>query len=230
MIRQLIREMILQEKTLADVVPEKVYDWERDIKSGDGGALMYGDKATTEFRRVFKKDWHRHADHAFFQDPKKMQVVHFLGYYSGNHSLTDYFPEGKVTPGKIPGIDLPNRNELSCYGYVPPVDPRNLISFAPGPYFTFKKYRVTLVSTIDAATERLSNATPEDIARMKGSGLAKRPATTSLDSDFPIDEEGTVGMDLEEVVIDNWIVDTCYGPKEEAEYAEELGLKYEVLW
>jgi hypothetical protein len=66
---------------------------------------------------------------------------------------------------------------------------------------------------------------------MKGSGLAKRPSTLTSDIDFPIDDEDLGGYNtLEEVVIDNWIVDTCYGPKEEAEYAEELGLKYEALW
>ena len=34
---------------------------------------------------------------------------------------------------------------------------------------------------------------------------------------------------LEEVIIDNWIIDTFYCEKEDVEYAEELGLKYKVL-
>ena len=231
MIRNLIREMLLQEKTLADITRGgRVPGLGVDTDDSEGGGLKYGDKATTNYRRWIKKDWNQYADHAFFQDPKKMQVVHFLGYFSGGDSLTDYFPEGKVTPGRIPGIHIPNRNELSCYGYVPPADPKDFISFATGPYFTFKKYRVTLVSTIDAATERLSKATPADIERMKGSGLAKRPTSLSRDEDFPIDEKELEHFNIEEVVIDNWIVDTCYGPKHEAEYAKELGLKYEVLW
>jgi len=230
MIRYLIREMLLQEKTLADITHGRVPGPGVDTDDSEGGGLKYGDKVTTDYRRKIKKSWNRFSDHAFFQDPKKMQVVHFLGFFSGGDSLTDYFPEGKVTPGKIPGIHVPNRNELSCYGYIPPTDPKNFISFATGPYFTFKKYRVTLVSTIDAATERLSKATPADIERMKGSGLAKRPSTLTRDDELPIDEEGTVNYNIDEVVIDNWIVDTCYGPKHEAEYAAELGLKYEVLW
>ena len=230
MIRHLIREMLLQEKTLADITRGRVPGPGIDTDDSEGGGLKYGDKATTDYRRKIKKSWNRFADHTFFQDPKKMQVIHFLGYFSGGDSLTDYFPEGEVTPGRIPGIHIPNRNELSCYGYIPPADPKDFISFATGPYFTFKKYRVTLVSTIDAATERLSKATPADIERMKGSGLAKRPSTLSRDDELPIDEEGTVNYNIDEVVIDNWIVDTCYGPKHEAEYAEELGLKYEVLW
>jgi len=231
MIRHLIREMLLQEKTLADITRgRRIPGPDVDTDDSEGGGLKYGDRATTDYRRKIKKSWNRFADHAFFQDPKKMQVIHFLGLYSGGSSLTDYFPEGKVTPGRIPGIHIPSRNELSCFGYIPPANPKDFIGFATGPYFTFKKYRVTLVSTQDAATERLSKATPKDIERMKGSGLAKRPSALSPDSDFPIDEEGAFSYDLEEVVIDNWVVDTCYGPQEEAEYAEELGLKYEVLW
>ena len=231
MIRYLIREMLLQEKTLADITRgRRTPGPDVDTDDSQGGGLKYGDRVTTDYRRKIKKSWNRFADHTFFQDPKKMQVIHFLGYFSGGNSLTDYFPEGKVTPGRIPGIHIPSRNELSCYGYIPPADPKDFISFATGPYFTFKKYRVTLVSTLDAATERLSKATPADIERMKGSGLAKRPSTLSPDSDFPIDEEGAFSYNIEEVVIDNWIIDTCYGPEEEAEYAAELGLKYEVLW
>ncbi len=231
MIRHLIREILLQEKTLGTITRGRVPGPGIDTDDSQGGGLKYGDRVTTDYRRKIKKSWNRFADHTFFQDPKKMQVIHFLGYFSGGNSLTDYFPEGEVTPGRIPGIHIPSRNELSCYGYTPPTDPREFTGIATGPYFTFKKYRVTLVSTLDAATERLSNATPEDIERMKGSGLAKRPSTLTSDIDFPIDDEDLGGYNtLEEVVIDNWIVDTCYGPKEEAEYAEELGLKYEALW
>lgn len=160
-----------------------------------------------------------------------MQVIHYLGYFSERRSLEDYFPLGSVKPGRIPGIHIPNRNEISCYGYVPPIPLDEIMQEAPGPFFTFKpgRYSVTLVSTFDATTERLSNATPADIERMRGSGLAKRPGTTSQDEDFPIDGDGLEGVDIDEVVIDNWIVDTCYGPAEGAEYARELGLRYEIV-
>ncbi len=227
-LRRIIKEEILKEKTLADVVPERIRPTGIDLDPALRGGLLYGDKATTDFRRSVKRDWNRYADRTFFQDPQKMQVIHYLGHFSGGNSLTDYFPVGKFTPGRMPGIDVPNRNELSCYGYVPPADPMNFVSFATGPCFTFKKYRVTLVSTLDAATERLSMATPADMERMQGSGLAKRPGTTSRDEDFPIDGEGLEGVDIDEVVIDNWIVDTFYGPQEEEAYARELGLRYEI--
>jgi hypothetical protein len=231
MIRNLIREMLLQEKTLHDVVPKRIRPPDLEGDYEEGGGLQYGNKSTTEFRRGIKKDWNKYADMSFFQDPKKLQVIHYLGLYSARNSLTDYFPEGKVVPGKIPGINFPSRNELSCFGYTPPGDPVGYEVYATGPFFTFKKYRVTLVASEDAGTERLSRATPDDIERMKGSGLAKRPYTLSRSSTFPIDAEDLEGYNiLEEVVIDNWIVDTCYGPKEEAEYAAELGLKYKVLW
>jgi hypothetical protein len=232
MIRNLIREMLLQEKTLGTITRgRRNPGLGVDTDDSQGGGLKYGDKATTNYRRWIKKDWNQYADMSFFQDPKKLQVIHYLGLYSGGNSLTDYFPEGKVVTGRVPGIHIPSRNEISCFGYTPPGDPEGYELYAGGPYFTFKKYRVTLVSTVDAATERLSNATPKDIERMKGSGLAKRPSTLASDTDFPIDDEDLGGYNtLEEVVIDNWIVDTCYGPKEEAEYAEELGLKYKVLW
>lgn len=236
-LRQLIREMVIQEKSLGDIIGGRKPGQGIDTDAWGAGGVQYSDKATTDYRRQLKRDWNLHADHAFIQDPKKFQVVHVLGIYSGDYSLTGYFPEGKYAPGKIPGIHIPNRNELSCRGFAPPVDPKILVGFVEDPqgletlsYFTFKKYRVTLVAKQDAATEYLSNASPADIERMKGSGLAKRPSSSSSPTNFPIDEEGILEDTIEEVIIDNWIVDTCYGSnKENAEYAKKIGLKYQMV-
>ena len=240
MIRQLIREILLQETSLADVVPPrhrpKGVDWDYSA----GGGIEYGDDITTKYRRDVKRDWNKYADHNFFQDPEKLQVIHYLGLYSKNNSLADYFPSGNLVPGKIPGIHIPNRIELSCIGLVPPIN--NPEDHYPDfhldkkRFFTFKQYRVTLVSNIDAGTERLSRATPEDIDKMKGSGLAKRPATNTDEKHLPVDKESMISSgrgfnkyDPGEVVIDNWIVDTFYCDDKMVEQAKALGLKYKVV-
>ena len=237
MIRQLIREILLQETSLADVVPPrhrpKGVDWDYSA----GGGIAYGDDITTEYRRDVKRDWNKYADHNFFQDPEKLQVIHYLGLYSGNDSLADYFPPENLVPGKIPGIHIPNRNELSCFGFAPPINPEDYVSRSyKKRRFTFKQYRVTLVSNIDAGTERLSRATPEDIDKMKGSGLAKRPATNTDEKHLPVDKESMISSgrgfnkyDPGEVVIDNWIVDTFYCDDKMVEQAKALGLKYKVV-
>ena len=240
MIRQLIREILLQEATLADFVPTRHRPQEVSRDYSNGGGLKYGDDVTTKYRRGIKKDWNKHADMSFFQNPKKLQVIHFLGLYSGNNSLADYFPPGNFVPGKIPGIHIPNRNELSCIGLVPPVNNPEDHSFdySSKRFFTFKRYRVTLVVSDDAGTERLSNATPEDVNKMKGSGLAKRPASSTSHYSLPVDEKemgrlsfrwGGSGSAPGEVVIDNWIIDTFYCDNEMVEQAKALGLKYKVI-
>lgn len=231
MIRHLIREMLLQEKTLYDVlgvglkVPQGI---ETDYDKG-GGLEYPQDKPTSEFRRDKKKLWNQYADHSYFQDPKKFFVYHYLGHYSENNGLEDYFPRGSTTPGRVPGIDVPNKNELSCFGGPGRYGGGESIQLLM-PFFTFKKRRVTFASDEDAATEWLSRATPADIQKYKGSGLPKRPNVYLRHRSIPLDEEEveTIGQ-LEEVVIDNWIIDTFYCEKEDVEYAKELGLKYRVL-
>jgi len=238
MIRQLIREMLLAEMTLADVVPERHRPKEVDWDYSTGGGLEYGDYVTTKFRRDIKKDWNKHADMSFFQNPEKLQVIHYLGLYSDNNTLADYFPSGNLVQGKIPRIHIPNRNELSCIGLVPPVKPEDYypkFHLDKRRFFTFKRYRVTFVSNVDAGSEWLSKATPEDVNKMKGSGLAKRPATNTYEKNLPVDKEGMISsgrglaFDPGEVIIDNWIVDTFYCDNEMVEQAKALGLKYKVV-
>ena len=226
-LRRIVRDEILKEASLADRVTLDPIPYDVDTDIEGGGGLKYGDRPTTAWRRDIKRAWNVHADHALFDDPSRLNVIHFLGYYSYKRSLNDYFPAKTSVPGRIPGIDLPSRNELSCFGYIPPRGPRS----GDGPYFTFRKYRVTFVSHADAATERLSKATKKDRARMAGSGLAKRPGSDVHplffypldDDDMPLDGR------LDEVVIDNWIIDTYHGPASERKKAEALGLKFAVL-
>ena len=231
MIRNLIREMLLQEKTLTDVLgkaPKQAPNAEQE--EGGGDALNYPQhKSTAEFRRDKKKMWNKHADHTYFQDPQKLFVYHYLGHYSGNSALEDYFPRGTSVSGKIAGIDFPNKNELSCFGGPAKWGGAGSVQLRM-PFFTFEKYRVTFASSEDAATERLSNAKPADTQRHAGSGLPKRPNLYQGYEEMPIDEEGVLDVGgLEEVVIDNWIIDTFYCEEYDVEYALELGLKYEVL-
>jgi hypothetical protein len=232
MIRRLIREMILQEKSLADVLgktPKQEPNAGRE--EGNGDALYYPQyRSTAEFRRDKKKMWNKYADHTYFQSPSKLFVYHYLGHYSGNGALEDYFPRGASVPGKIAGIDFPNKNELSCFGGPAKWGGADSVQLQM-PFFTFKKYRVTFASAEDAATERLSNATPTDIQRHVGSGLPKRPNLYQEYEMMPLDEEGVldVGGSLEEVVIDNWVIDTYHCEKGDVKYAEELGLEYKLL-
>lgn len=224
-IRRLVRE-ILDEASLADRVPwELPPEWvETDLHTG--GGLKYGDADTTAWRRKVKRDWNAHADRALFDDPSRLMVVHFLGFYSMKRSLDHYFPAKTSVPGKIPGIDFPSKDELSCFGYLGDKRPRP----SDGAHFTFKKYRVTFASLHDAATERLSKSTKKDRQRMAGSGLAKRPGVDLDPALYPIDSDNMPADDrLEEVVIDNWIIDEYHGPAKDRKRAESLGLKFVEL-
>jgi len=239
-LRKLIREILLQEKTLEDVVktpsPEEAPPGV-NIDSDYRPPLDYMyNKETSDYRRNMKSQWNKHADQAFFQDPKNLYVYHKLGLYSGRGSLKDYFPPRQVKIGKIPGIDIPNKNEMNCFGILNPTEEeRNsqrsdeFGSFREE-FFTFKKYRVTLASIYDLGTELLSNATAIEFEKFKSSGVPKRPPANTPHSHFPLDREG-VGerRKLQDVVIDNWIIDTYYCREENMTYAKKIGLKCEKI-
>ena len=236
-LRCIIREALLQDATLADMEPEAAAATRRydDRSPGSEDPHIYTrNRDISANRRGTKRLWNKHADLNFFNDPKELFVWHYLGYFSYSKSLSDYFPLDKVKIGAVPGIDIPARDELSCFGKIvsdmtnPPDE---------GPYFTFKEYRVTFASKGDAETEWISRASPEDIERFKSSGLRKRPYPGMAFTAFPIDRAGAQEAKarlLEEVIIDNWIIDTYHIPSgywadQEAEYAEKLGLKYEII-
>ena len=232
MIRQLIREMLLAE-TLADVagvrgsVPIGI---DQDLEVG-GGLGYAKDQLTLDYRRDMKKLWNKYADHNFFQDPNKLFVWHTLGLFSGDEKLSGYFSLG--SGGKIPGIHVPNKNELSCFGILPKLfDGRIWGPDQSMSYFTFKKYRVTFASIHDVASERLSRATPVDIEKHKNSGLSKRPGIYARHEDVPLNQKDVEAGDergLREVIIDNWIVDTFYCHEDDIKDASALGLKCKAL-
>lgn len=237
-LRQIIREALLREATLADVEPEAAAAQRRYDNRLPGSVDPHTytrKKDVVGNRRDTKRLWNKHADRSFFNDPKSLFIWHYLGHFSYNTSLYDYFPPNKIEIGAVPGINLPARDELSCFGKIvsemthPPDE---------GAYFTFKEYRVTFASKSDAETERLSMATPEDIERLRSSGLRKRPYPGMPFTAMPIDRAGAQEAKsrmLEEVVIDNWIIDTYYirggiwSENQEVKYAEKLGLKYEII-
>lgn len=259
----------IQEKVLSDVSPPREIPPDVSKTFHGGGALRYGDKKTTDWRRTIKSDWNAHADMSFFQDPKKFQVIHYLGYYSEKTELGDYFNQGSIdrmyidagvkagllrredesiemfmtdpdfygevtaqlsNALRVPGIHVPGRDELSCFGYAPPLPIGHIASRSLNGFFTFKKYRVTFASNEDAATERLSNAEMKDKERMSSSGLAKRPSVMYNPKDAPLDREGLhISGEAGEVIIDNWIIDTYYGPKRHKRFAEGLGLRFVEL-
>jgi hypothetical protein len=82
-------------------------------------------------------------------------------------------------------------------------------------------------------------ASPEDIERFRSSGLRKRPYPGMPFAAMPIDRAGAQEAKariLEEVIIDNWVIDTYYiqggviwSEEQESKYAEKLGLKYEII-
>jgi len=235
-LRRIIREELLQDATLADVEPEaaaRQYH-NRDAGEDEDPHTYIKNKEIVANRRDTKRLWNKHADLKFFNDPQSLFVWHYLGYFSWKKSLYDYFPPERVKVGSALGIDIPARDEISCYGKIV-----SDMTYPPdeGSYFTFKEYRVTFASNGDAEPERLSRATPEDVERLRSSGLRKRPYPGMPFSAMPIDRAGAqqaMARMLEEVVIDNWIIDTYYirtGPNsnQEAEYAENLGLKYEII-
>ena len=233
MIKKLIREMLITE-TLADVagvrgsVPEEI---EQDMEGG-GGLGYPQQQSTLDYRRDMKKLWNKYADHNFFQDPNKLFIWHTLGLFSMNDKLSDYFPLD--SGGKIPGIHVPNKNELSCYGALTKHLDKNSTWYPDQymPYFTFKQYRVTFASGRDISSERLSRATPADIEKHKHSGLSKRPGILARHEDVPVNEkdvEELLPRCLREVIIDNWIVDTFYCRKDDIENARAIGLKCKVL-
>lgn len=235
-LRRIIREELLQETTLADVEPDAASQqrYNRDSGEDEDPHTYLKNKELVANRRGTKRLWNKHADLRFFNDPQSLFVWHYLGHFSWQKSLYDYFPPERVKVGSVPGIDLRARDELSCYGRIvsdsmhPPDE---------GSYFTFKDYRVTFASKGDAESERLSRAKPEDIERLKSSGLRKRPHPGIPFSALPIDRAGVqqaMTRILEEVIIDNWVIDTYYirgpwGADQEAEYAEKLGIKYKIM-
>lgn len=231
MIRHLIREILLQEKTLADVTKlSGKWNLTPKERTSAGADLNYSDsKNVTGQRRELKSLWNQYADHSYFQDPSKLFVMHYLGHYSENKDLADYFPRETSVPGNLPGINFPSKDELSCFASPTSFGGPDTVSLRM-PFFTFKKYRLTFASLVDAATERLSYAVPHEIRRHKGSGLPKRPAVYLTLDQMPIDqEEVEENRGLDEVVIDNWLIDTFYCEEYDVEYAKELGLKYKVL-
>lgn len=235
-LRRIVREVLLQETTLADVEPVAASQqrYNRDSGEDEDPHTYLKNKELVANRRGTKRLWNKHADLRFFNDPQSLFVWHYLGHFSWQKSLYDYFPPERVKVGSVPGIDIRARDELSCYGRIVT---DNMHPPDEGSYFTFKDYRVTFASKGDAESERLSRAKPEDIQRLKSSGLRKRPHPGIPFSALPIDRAGVqqaMARMLEEVIIDNWVIDTYYirgpwGAEKEAEYAEKLGLKYEIM-
>ena len=250
-LRQLIREELLREVTLGQL-------WDRDpsmrlrrpagprgsfedLASGPG-SLQYEDdpdspegRARNKYRRALKQQWNKHADMSFFQDPKNLTPIHFLGLYSGKSALSDYFPadvverEMRTSNPRIPGVHVPNRNELSCEGIMRPYTSDQMADRAGLPFFKFRKYRVTYASMSDAGTERLSRATARHKSFYAGSGLPKRPEVGTDPTQVPLDRDDDLPEIIEEIVIDNWIVDTYYGPASDWELAHRIGLKFVSL-
>ena len=193
---------------------------------------MRAGKEVLKARKDIKKLWNKHADHAYFNDYKQIAIIHYLSLYgsfaSKKSNLLGYFDTSN--PKQIRGIHIPNKNELSCYGY--DLSKLGQIEWRHQPFFTFKKYYVTFASFEDVASEFLSNASPEIAQYYKSSGLPKRPHPGIDLSHHPISREDVVNNSnwlLEEVFIDNWIVDTYYGYPHEERIAKKLGLKFRSL-
>lgn len=239
-VRRVVREVLLREKSLEDIVKTPSQE-----EAPPGVNLnpyyqppldyMYN-KATSDYRRKMKSQWNQNADQSFFQDPKNLYVYHKLGLFSGKRSLKDYFPLRQIEIGKIPGIDFPSKNEMNCFGIVNPTEDQmsmlrtNEFGVFRDEFFTFKKYRITLASLYDLGTELMSLASAIDYEKFKSSGLPKRPPANTPHKYFPLDLEGIGDRRiLQDVVIDNWVIDTYYCREENMAYAKKIGLKCEKI-
>lgn len=228
-----LRQFITE--TLADYADEQTMAGVDDSQ-GWAASVRYHSKNPTSSkkRREVKQLWNKYADHAFFDDPKQLTVIHTLGKYGMDAGLDRYFDISKLR--RIPGIDIPAKDELSCSAFMTafPKSARYGLGGFKQPYFTFKRKRVTFASFLDIASEWLSLATDEDKEFYKNSGLPKRPSSFVSLSNFPlgrddIQQKHRQPKVLQEVIIDNWIVDTFFGHEKHREEAEKLGLKFEAL-
>ena len=153
-----------------------------------------------------------------------MKELKMFKYELERHSdmvdVINKMPDDYFAGQNLPGINSPAKDELSCFG----ISINNKQKFdrmiERESVFTFKKYYVTFVSSQDQATERLSRAKLSDIKKYSQSGLPKRPEprkepaySTYLTSPEEMKFAMGVGQEFgaaQEVVIDNWIVDTLY--------------------
>jgi len=228
-LRQFITETLADyadEQTMADVDADDMFtsiDYESE------------NLVRTKKRREIKQLWNKYADHAFFDDSKQLSVFHVVGKYGMETDLKYYFDITKE--GRIPGIDIPAKDELSCAAYLATSPGSAYYSLGRSiqkPHFTFKRKRVTFASFYDVASEWLSLATDEDKEFYKSSGLPKRPESTTPLSSLPLGKDDiqrghNPPRVLQEVIIDNWIIDTFFGHEKHREEAEKFGLKFELL-
>lgn len=140
--------------------------------------------------------------------------------------MPDEFFKGRT----FAGIQIPSKDELSCFGFPADVPINNQ---GLRPYFSFKKYYVTFASAYDSNTERLSKATAKEISIHAQSGLPKRPmvAKKPLYNEYMTSPDEikrlSYNKNAGEVVIDNWLIDGVHGiPKEEERLANMIGLKF----
>ena len=152
-----------------------------------------------------------------------------LEYYSTMVKVINKMPDDYFAGQTIPGINSPAKDELSCFGMT--TDSKGFFyHLKRGSIFTFKKYYVTFASLNDQSTERLSQAKPSDFKKYSQSGLPKRPEprkepaySTYLTN--PDEMKSAFGV-AQEVVIDNWIVDTLYTEDfDNLRLAKMIGLK-----
>ena len=238
-LRRIIREMALDAHT--GLLPTT-----RNFVTygpGKGRFSRYNreEAALVKDRRQVMDVWRRLADHDYFNDPSKIKPVHFLGAFAVEKGLSGYFDVNRQVN---PGIQVPSKTAFSAYGYVNgyiPTSPRVLEQMKNTPHFTFKKgYHVSWASFIDSLTERISDATPEDVEYYAQSGLPKRPGHLWRPGVVPLNEDDVHAIfaknaqlrkngRLGELIIDNWIVDTYYGPEADRQLAEDLGLNFVAL-
>ncbi len=248
LLRTIIKEEILKEASSDDFWDDDDLYFDEPDDDDEGGIFISSNlddpkrdiryeedpsspeaKQITNARRNLKRLWNKRADMSFFQDPKKLVPVHYMGLYSGKGVLADYFPEavaaaeqGREIP-RTPGIHITNRNELSCIGYIQPF---RIDSLRGGSTFlTFSKYRVTFAANHDAYTERLSQAGPQHRAFYAGSGYPKRPGLGLGAHNMLLNAKSATNP-IPEVVIDNWIVDTYCGPASDEKMARKIGLNF----
>ena len=219
MIRQLIREMLLEDekrmKSAGDAIRSRLEIYGDPHEDGIE-FQSYTSRRSDPYRlsgeRELKRVWRENADHTFFDTGVvKFHAIGFMGTVGkSDKTFTDFM---KTHYGKRV------RDELSCTG-------AKLSEVKPGwvshPFFragVFVKGRVTYASSGDLSTEWTQNATPEDRKRHAGSGLPKRPlfySNAEAISELVLDEEDwskkispKIGNGkMPEMIVDNWAIES----------------------
>ena len=167
-------------------------DWKQRNPKDDLSHAKYDmEKEYKNLRRKAKQSWRTYADHAYWDNPNNITLIHSLSWVrkptSILNAVTNYFDN-------LYSIKKINNHELSCHALAVPTKKENYNDYIEhirkqkrvygmDPYscdcLVIGRRKVTYASGEDAFTEDLKSATPVQRKQFKSSGLPKRPSKVS---------------------------------------------------